>query len=269
MSCKVIYDVQENYQLNVRQLADYGWTAKVRIPFIRLIEYLSSQFIDHYFLAEKCYTEQLKFLTKNHTVLENKTVLIQSIPRRKSIGKNRVLNILFSGTISHYSGIEIIYQIILQLAQQNIDYSLTIIGQVHDINIYKNLKNLDDERIKIIVDRKPIDHQKIISEIRQADLGLITYQPNVVNEQKVPTKLYEYTTYQLPYLIQEGSHWAHVGQRLGGAIPVSFDHIDFRKILDQLRNSLSHQKTSIQKNSQWLQEEVQLTSTIDTLLKQS
>ena len=59
--CKVVYDVQENYQLNVCHLADYNWSAKWRIPFIRFVESLSAKFVDHFFLAEKCYKNQLKF----------------------------------------------------------------------------------------------------------------------------------------------------------------------------------------------------------------
>ena len=264
--CKVVYDVQENYQLNVCHLADYNWSAKWRIPFIRFVESLSAKFVDHFFLAEKCYKNQLKFITKNHTVLENKTVPIQSKSRRNPIDKNKAIKLLFSGTISHYSGIEIIYQIIQQLNEQNVDYSLTIIGQVHDIKVFEKLQRLNDNRIKMIIDQKPINHQKIIAEIRHADLGLITYQPNVVNKWKVPTKLYEYTTYQLPYLIREDSHWSDVGERLGGAIPVNFHQINFKKILSKLRNPSFMHNSSPQKDSLWMTEEAAFQSIINSLL---
>ena len=72
-NCKLIYDVRENHQFNIRYLGIYPLVIKELIAKqIGRIEHKNAKFIDHFILAESCYADELTFLDSNYTVIENK-----------------------------------------------------------------------------------------------------------------------------------------------------------------------------------------------------
>ncbi len=265
--CKIIYDVQENYRLNFKYQSEYGWIAKhIGSPIMAWLERRSTGFIALYFLAENCYYKQLSFTQKKHVILENKTVVLTYEKNVKNKTINGKINLLFSGTISHYSGVDRITQLVSDYSTKKIDYHLTIIGQVVNKKIRNRLESISSKKVKLIIDTQPIPHDQIITEITRADLGIIAYQPNPVNAEKVPTKLYEYAAYNLPYLIEEETNWASIGLQLGGAIPVNFESLPSENI-SELLHSASH--SFIKSNHHlalWESEESKFIKSIDTLL---
>ena len=63
---KIIYDLQENYYRNIAFTDAYPSMVRYPIAIItKIIEYVTSVFIDHFILAEKVYEKQLKFIGKN------------------------------------------------------------------------------------------------------------------------------------------------------------------------------------------------------------
>ncbi len=265
--CKLVYDVQENYALNFKYLKEYGWVHRqILAPLIRGTEVISSWFVNHHLLAERCYAEQLHFLYSNFTVLENKTVLDSPFERTPPTSHTRI-KFLFSGTISAYAGIYRILDLITYLKSLKTDFEFTIIGQVFDPRITSALSNFQSANIHIKVDNSPVAHGKILDEIQHADIGVIAYQSLIVNAHKIPTKLYEYVAFGLPYLVEKGSYWEEVGTRLGGAIPV--DYYDLTAsispgFIDNLEISFNKKDQS---KSLWTTEESKLFKSIETLLK--
>ena len=95
LPCRVIYDVQENYQLNATMRGLGGRLAGI---LIRFKEVLSTLYVQHYWLAEECYVSELRFARKA-TIVSNKAIHFRIAERTHDN-----IRALFSGTTSDYSG---------------------------------------------------------------------------------------------------------------------------------------------------------------------
>lgn len=230
--CKIIYDVQENYYLNLKRI-DPSLLKSIYANVVRLKEVLSRRFTDEYWLAEKCYEHKLPFAKDKSLIIENKAYALD-INRKETI-TNRLV---FTGTISNYSRIDLAIEIFKKLLDSDPSFTLNIVGQVHDEKVKRYLLNEAKKLPGLIlnISRNPIPHQQIISAIISASLGIIAYQPTEVNQNKIPTKLYEYSRYQLPYLVQQDTYWNEVGEELGGAIPVDFGSPNAARIAEILKD---------------------------------
>ena len=100
---KIIYDIQENYNFNLRFQQVYPWGFRHLLALaIRCKEIICSPFIAYFFLAEKCYQQEIKFLSRKKTlVLENKFAPIKTTPKKKDQTK---IEFLLSGTIGELYG---------------------------------------------------------------------------------------------------------------------------------------------------------------------
>ncbi|WP_425391393.1 hypothetical protein [Ekhidna sp.] len=230
--CKIIYDVQENYYANLNSI-NTSFFKRIYASLIRFKETFSRHFIDEYWLAESCYQNELSFVKTKCVVLENKASF-HPISERQT----RPVRMLFSGTLSYYSGIDIALACYHSVQSNFPDSSLHIIGQIHDDELKKKLKSEAKmhQGITLRISKYPIPHREILDAIMNSNLGLITYSPTDVNQDKIPTKLYEYSRYQLPYIVQENTKWSSVGEQLGGAISVDFSNLDVQVITKTLQN---------------------------------
>lgn len=230
---KIIYDIQENYALNIQKLNTHPLKT-VAASYVRLKERLTSLFIDHFWLAEACYEKELPFLKKStYTVLENKAKATM-LNRKES--KH---TLLFTGTISEYSGVQHALTVYYKLKEITSDISLHIVGQVHDQKLWQSLKAQahSDLSIKLTLSEDTIPHTVILEAIHESGFGIIGYTENEVNKDKIPTKLYEYSRYQLPFLIQKGTKWYTLGEQIGGAIDADFEAIDASELLKRMDES--------------------------------
>ncbi|MEP4494898.1 MAG: hypothetical protein ABJ019_00045, partial [Ekhidna sp.] len=98
--CKVVYDVQENYSSNLKHLSR-SIIKTIYAEIIRFKENLSKKFINEFWLAEKCYDEELYFVRNKNVILENKAISTAESSRNWN-----QTNLIFSGTISTYGGIK-------------------------------------------------------------------------------------------------------------------------------------------------------------------
>ncbi|MEM6643677.1 MAG: hypothetical protein AAF616_11915 [Bacteroidota bacterium] len=214
--CKTVYDVQENYARNASM---NGVFTQVIGHLIRLKEIILAPFIDQFWLAEKCYEMELSFTCNKSLIIENKALVQEKIPR--SFLKMKAL---FSGTISEYSGAKVAMQWMQFLHSKYEKFEGIFIGQIHSQALLRWLKKEAQKtnKIQLICTTDPMPYEQILEKISWANLGIISYLPNQINESKFPTKLYEYSRYKLPYLVQEDTKWQKEGSRLGGAIPVDF-----------------------------------------------
>ena len=218
INCKIIYDIQENYKLNLLQLQHNPWKKLYGI-LIRYNEEICHFFIDQFWLAEACYQEQLGFVKGRFLVVQDKAY---PIPKFNSTATCAL--IVFTGTISEYSGIRLALKAFKNLQKIIPELKFKIVGQVHDQVLLDELERLSksDEKILLNVSKNAVPHRTILEAITNGTLGIIAYQPNPVNQKKTPTKLYEYSRYKLPYLVQEDTFWYRIGLKLGGAIPYDF-----------------------------------------------
>lgn len=259
--CKIIYDIQENYERNASMGGLYG---RLLGKIIRLKESIFASWIDQFWLAEKCYQKELGFIKDRYEILQNKPLKFV-IPDRDT----EPIKALFSGTISDYSGAKIALQIMRGLAENFPDFKGKFIGQIHDPGLARWLQKEASSctSIQLIISSEIIPYEDIIQGIQWANLGIISYLPNEVNEGKIPTKLYEYSRYQLPYLVQENTLWSRVGKRMGGAISFDFNASHSITDLTKILNSKAQQsQKAFPHNDTWEYESIKMINSINTLI---
>jgi glycosyltransferase involved in cell wall biosynthesis len=231
-NCKVIYDVQENYAVNAKYLSK-SILKKAYSFIIKLKEKVSRWFVSEYWLAEACYADQLNFVKNRFSIIENKAKAVSHIRVPKE-----EIRLLFSGTISNYAGVKNAIYLLRKIQEKHTNASLKIIGQIHDVALEKYLleKQKTTCNIELNISRNSISHDQIIDAIFSTNLGIIGYEENEINRYKVPTKLYEYSRYQLPFVVMKETHWAQIGMQLGGSIPIDFQAPNIEEIMNFIRN---------------------------------
>ncbi len=265
--CKVTYDIQEDYKKNLRYINGSNPLKKILSFTIRAKEILTRPFIDQYWLAEATYKEDLKFTKGKCLIVENKATDHKHPKFQTQLKPDN--QVLFSGTVSHYSEVLLAIDSFLQLNKNRRDLFFKIIGQCHDPGLTHYLMEIAESKSEISLELSsdPVPHDRILEEIQASFLGIISYQENPVNRNKVPTKLYEYSRYHLPYLIQENTKWAIRAQTLGGAIPINFMDLNVNFILDQLKKPSNLFPKDYPENATWESEEVYLIKSTNALLK--
>lgn len=263
--CRVIYDVQENYNANARYLSQ-GIFKRLYASIIHLKEKLFHFAVDEYWLAERCYLHELTFVKGKARVLENKAYKLP-FAMKPETNKPDSLSLLYSGTVSYYGGVHLALRLFHVLHKKAPETTLRIIGQVHDQTLGKKLRDehTKNSNIQLNISRKPIPHEDILNAVANANLGIIGYQPELVNQDKVPTKLYEYSRYGLPYVVQKNTLWLNKGHQLGGAISIDFSMIDIQKICEQLDKKANLFPASYPQEATWEFESQQLENSFKNL----
>ncbi len=219
---KIIYDVQENYWRNIL------WTDAFPTPFkymlacwVRGKEFMVSRFFHQFFLAEKGFEKEMKFFRNKSIVLENKGLLPKGFTRTKSGG---AIKLLFSGTISESTGVFEVIELASELHRQDQSVSLCIIGYCSLASTLQRVKEAiaDKPFISLIGGDQLVPHQEILDQISCSDFGIMYYPPSPHTEKKIPTKLYEYLSAQLPMIIQNHQPWMALCDPYKAAIAINF-----------------------------------------------
>ncbi|MEM9895967.1 MAG: hypothetical protein AAF789_06320 [Bacteroidota bacterium] len=254
---RLIYDVQENYFKNAMLLSPAFWK-RPWAHYLNFLQRKSRRYFDQVWIAEKCYKDELGYL-KPAVILENKAKEVR-IERKDNCQKK----LLFTGTVSRYSGIEEALTIFSSLQKRDPSIQFSILGQVHDRKIHKTLEMFaaNNKNLSLNVDKRPVAHDMIIEAILSHDLGIISYQPNEVNALKMPTKLYEYSRYGLPFLIQKNTMWEEKGRQLGHCISINYSNPDLTTILNALEKDTFHKRKKYPFEETWEFEEEKLYASI-------
>lgn len=200
---KIIYDLQENYFLNFVYSGAYSPLLKYPIAlFIRLLEMISSLFIDQFVVAERIYIKQIKFLPKSTVIIENKALITPNINVSSEIDGS-TLSFVYSGTIAQHYGIFEAIEFVEKLHLRSIKVSLTIIGYASQIAILnKLLQKIENKKyIKLIGGDVLVPHDQILKEIEKTDFCLLPYHNNRSAEGRIPTKLFECLAMEKPVII--------------------------------------------------------------------
>ncbi len=220
---KLIYDVQENYLLNLdlnNELSEFKKSLAAKI-----IQYSEGiREIDLYFLAEKCYAEEMPE-KRPFLILENKFSgkILNKPPFNYS--ETNGFRFLISGTITPTFGtIEGIkfFNSILEIFP---DSSLHIIGHVplKSFSIKLQKEAVLNPKIRLEIDENPIDHELILEEIKACDFCLLPYQKHSAISDKMPTKLFECMALAKPVLISKNDKWESFLNHYQGGISIDFE----------------------------------------------
>lgn len=263
-SCRIVYDVQENYMRNIIKGRSYPPFLKYCMGlYIRIKENILSGQADHFFLAEKIYKDQLTFINDRYTILLNK--FSRNSIQKMSNGNN--ITLLYSGTIARENGIFEAVTLSERLHQLNPLIRLQITGYCP---VSKTLQELigrtsNKSYIELNVDMSPVSHQKILKAIASADFGLVCYQKLDHLLECMPTKIYEYIALELPLLLTDHKPWVDFCKKFEACIPFDFTKYDPVELLNKMQTTIFFQSGIDATEVMWDTEEKKLRETMSQI----
>ena len=261
---KMIYDIRENYWRNI--LSTNAFPMPLRLPiamWVRLKEKCLVPFFDWSFLAEKGYQNELGFLQKKFTILENKVRIPKGFIRQQPADQ---INLLFSGTIAKSTGVFEAIDLAKKLHQLEPSIHLHIIGFCAKAETYQKLinriKNLPF--ISLTGGNKLVPHELIFKAISKSHFGMIYYPSSPHTQNSIPTKLYEYMGCQLPILLQDYQPWTELTKTCRASLNIDFSNPDSSSILQKMRVTQFY--STPPDNISWESEEQKLLDAIQKLI---
>ncbi|QSE96667.1 glycosyltransferase family protein [Fulvivirga lutea] len=243
--CRIIYDLRENYYLNIRHTNAFPPLIKnVIASYVRSKEKVSAGSIDHFILAEKCYAQELPFLKNKYTVIENKSTKFRIREQTKKMVNEGEITLLFSGTIAESTGVFDVINLAKNLHQIDNKIRLKIIGKASQKSTLYSIQNLINKQsfITLVGGDKLVPHKEILNAILSSDFGVIYYPPNVAYDRCIPTKLYEYLHANLPILTDHKPVIKSITDEYNAAIHIDFSNYDAPDLLKQMYHTQFYQK---------------------------
>lgn len=231
-SVKLVYDLQENYYLNI--LHTHAFPAVLRWPlalWVRWKERITLPFFSTLIAAEKCYLQEMPFIQSKAIVVANKAVVDPIVleARRNAVLKERTC-LLFSGTISAEYGIYEAIDLTEKLYEADATFYLRIVGYCADQKEQQKLEEYMQGKsfIEASPFDQPLPHTEILKAMREADWGLVAYRDNAATRNRIPTKLYEYISHQLPVLCTTNPVWQELVTAYDAGLCINYKqtHID-------------------------------------------
>lgn len=240
-TCKLVYDVQENFALNLAAQDNYPPLLRNVLAFsVGSIERVLARHITHFLVAEQSYVQELPFLRDKYTVIVNKykQAAGYSPPATPVRLQQGPLRLLYSGTIGRVYGIFEAIALAEKLHQLHPQTTLTIIGYCADKATYWEVLHqvLQKPFITLIGGDQLVPHQRIIAAIEASDVGLLPYRPNESTFRCIPTKLYEYAAHALPMVVQHNPLWHAFLQQHKAGISINFKEPGVNQLLQEIQH---------------------------------
>ncbi|MCS6967443.1 MAG: glycosyltransferase [Cytophagales bacterium] len=236
-SASLIYDVCENYRLNILHQGYYRGVKKYLLAFgVQVVELISSPFVRRYWLAEQSYADELSFARKKFDFVFNKFIPLKPIQPRQRILSVEKMHLIYTGTVSRSYGAHLAIELTKKLHQFMPTVSLLVIGSCTDENYLQELEKMLDNChfITWCVFKQPVNHQRIISAMAVADVAIMPYLPNRSTQRCIPTKIYECLALQLPMLLPYNPLWEGLTQPYKAALHIDFEGTSPEELLQKI-----------------------------------
>lgn len=270
---KLIYDVQENYTLNLTTQQNYPLLLRQLLAFgVARAEKKAAESITHFLLAEESYAHELEFLEAGkYTVIGNKykPAPNYTLPATPVQLAQQPLRLLYSGTIAEVYGVFEAISIAEGLHQLDPSTTLTIIGYSARRHTLEQLQERIKGKayIKLVGGDKLVPHQQILQRIKESNLGLLPYRPHPSTERCIPTKLYEYMAYALPVLVQQNPLWQSITEAATAGLSIDFKQVSPEQLLTRIRQQRFY-TSGIPPHIFWKEEEAKLLQIVKKTLIQ-
>ncbi len=238
---QVIYDVYEDFLANRKFSPTYQNHRTKHIlqgKVIRTIEKIQTRKNLRFVLyAEKSYANILN--APNFQIIQNKFIKVTS--ERLPLLKNR-FNLVYAGTFAESWGL---FNAITLAENLNdiLPVGLTLIGYSPRKKLLENLNVLVKQKnfpIEIIGGNSYVPYEKVQSLMKSADLGIALYLPDKSIERKFPTKFFEWSALQIPFVFTETKYWTQIMKQNPNAHPVPLKQISnmefLKKLLPKIQN---------------------------------
>lgn len=215
-----IYDIQENYALNIGSQGVYrGLPKRLLLAGLRWVETLAARRAAALLLAEASYADELPFISElppgRVLILENKhqppAGTHQPAQRPVPPGPGQPLRLLFTGTISELNGVREALAVTEALgAHWPGGAQLTIVGFCQQPELLAEVQGwvAAGRPVRLVGGAQPVPHAQVLAEIDRSHLGLALYRPHPSTARCRPTKLFEYLAHGLPVLVPANPLWA-------------------------------------------------------------
>jgi glycosyltransferase involved in cell wall biosynthesis len=259
---QIIYDIRENYYMNIRNTQVFPQYLRWPVAaYVRLKEWLSKPFIQHYILAERIYQSQLPFLSKEQTVIENKYAPRKDERTAYRHPDHRYIDLVFTGTLSRENGIFEAIELTKKLHALNEHIRLRIVGYCALRSDLESLKaaiaHLDF--IELNGGDHLVPHREIVEAIEKADFGFVLKKNNNgTNDQKLLTRIFEYTANKLPILLIDNPSWTAYCSQFNAAIIID-PNLDMKELLVAMQNKTFYDRGDVSQ-SLWSSEAPKLLS---------
>ena len=217
-----VYDIRENYALNVATQAVYrGWLKRGLAAGVRWVESRAARRAAALTLAEASYADELPFLGRRPPgrvlVLENKYQpapgeALPTLARPRPV-PGQPLRLLFSGTLAELTGVREALALTEALGVRWPGGALlTLIGFCQRPALLAELESwaASGRPVRLVGGARPVPHADIVAEIGRSHLGLVLYRPHPSTARCRPTKLFEYLAHGLPILTTDNPLWARL-----------------------------------------------------------
>lgn len=237
---RIVYDIRENYVKNILYTDVFPRLARPFLAaWIRLKEWISRPFFNRFILAEQVYQRQLPFAPANAVVVENKYKPVQgSMPAEHTMPADTI-NLIYSGTISGGNGVFEAIDIAGKLHGLDQGIRLKIVGycalKADLLKLHETIQ--DKDFIELQGGDYLVPHSTIVEEIARADFGFVLKKPNKgINDDKLLTRLFEYTSNHLPIIMLDNPTWISFCERFNAAIPIDPKNYDARALYEQMKS---------------------------------
>jgi len=239
---KIIYDIQENYRLNIKYSTVYSGLLKaLSLNYIKFLERITTHFVDGYLLAEDIYAKQLNFIQKKPYIklLNKSTIYKIGDINPIQFKQGQPLKIIYTGTIGKEYGTLEAIEFCRKLHVTAPNITLIIVGYSPDYEYFKEVEVAisNAEYISLITQDKPVPQSQIVDKIQQSDIAILPYQLNPNISGRFPTKIYDYLALGTPMIIPPHNKWkAYLDQYKAGII-VDFTKIDTQEVVQKLHTT--------------------------------
>ncbi|SDX55897.1 glycosyltransferase family protein [Hymenobacter psychrophilus] len=260
---RFIYDVRENYALNIQTQAVYPpWARHLLAGLVRRLETLAAARAAAVLLAERSYAAELPFaagaevrpaataayaasppLSKNETqatrtarpvlIIENKYQPYDAVPAtwpRRLPEVSEPLRLVYSGTISELNGVWEALRFTAHLRTVWPLAHLTIIGACQQPALLARLQAAvaaAGGAVTLVGGAALVPHAAVVAELRRSHLGLLPYRPHPSTARCVPTKLFEYLGLALPLVLPPNPLWQPLAEAAGAGLAFDFQQATY------------------------------------------
>jgi glycogen synthase len=228
---KLIYDIQENYYLNIIHSGSFKSILRYPIAFkTRITEWFCAPFINLFVLAEKTYLNELPFVKKRYLIFENLPLEEDLIFPKKEYDLNTksTIEIIYSGTISESYGVFEAINFAKKVFEFDKRIKLYILGYSSQKTLIEkvNLAIKNSPFIILTTAITPVEHSLIIDAIAKADIAILPYQFNKSTENRIPTKLWECIALKTPIIMSKNNNCEIIISQYEAGITLDISAID-------------------------------------------
>lgn len=260
---RIIYDIQENYFRNTLYSEAFPQLLRPLLAlWIRAKEKITSPLFHWFCLAEKGYENEFKFFKNRYTIIENKAMLPAGLKRTAKPGYS---HLLFSGTLAESTGIFEAILLAVKLHELDSSIRLTIVGHCAKPELLRKIKSTiaSHDFITLIGGDQLVPHQEIVKVISTSHFGIICYPHSPHTANSIPTKLYEYLSYQLPIITQVNPAWEKLMSPCQAGITIDFQKFNPQALLEEMKVGSFY--TQPAENTTWDSEAKKLLELLKTI----